>query len=871
MAMIGRTVSNYRVVARIGGGSSGAVYKAEHLTLGIPVALKFIHPEYMSDPENRIRFAREARAAAKLDHPSICKVFDYGENSDGAYIAMDFIDGDNLRDVMAKGHVHLDEALLMAIQVAEGLEHAHNHGIIHRDIKPSNLMVTFVDDGRSQIKILDFGVARSLDTTRVTKSGGIVGTASYMSPEQATGQEVDFRTDLWSLSVCLYQMVTGSVPFKGEYEHAIQYALINSPQIPVGTLRPSARPELRRIINKSLLKNPADRYQTAGEMLADLRALRREITTVLPPVQGWLWKYRNRLALGVGAILILALLGIIIIPILRPQYEANPFEKGRTRRVTHATAWEGEPNLSPDGNLVAFTSNASGNLDIYWVGLAGGDPVRLTDDPADDSDPCWLADGSGIVFTSTRQGGTGIWKTDLTGRTTSLLVAEGMHPSLSPDGIKIAFTRLDYLGNGRIFVADLADPARMRQLTGQEEGYWSHSYPSWSPDSETICYGDYHNLWVVSASGGIARQITEEGGADNHPVYSPDGRYIFFSSFRDGAASLWRVGSEGGKIQKLTPGSGPESHPDLGNGENTLVYSTQTNMGGLVLTDFRNGRTAPVESPTLDYQPCMSPDGSLLAFVSIRWNRYAGLWIHHMEDGSPLGEPVRLVEQKGSVSHPAISPDNRWVAYYLIQHEIQQRDIWIAPIPAGQPFRITDHPAADTTPAWSPDGRTLAFCSDRAGVQAIYTIPIVEGRAAGPPTRITPLEISTMYPTWSPDGTTIAFQAIKDRIQETWLIPVDGSSPARPITHQADTYIARWVRDRNEIWACGKWGGPVYEIRKIDFNGTPPSPFDPPLLMDPANEYPSFCPDHGGNLMVHSVNELKGDIWILETDEGVHF
>jgi len=462
MAMIGRTVSNYRVLAKIGGGSSGAVYKGEHLTLGIPVALKFIHPEYMTNPANRIRFAREARAAAKLDHPSICKVFDYGENKTGAFIAMDFIDGDNLRDVMAAGKVRLDDAVMMAIQIAEGLEHAHDHGIVHRDIKPSNLMVASAGNDRSQIKILDFGVARSLDTTRVTKSGGIVGTASYMSPEQAMGQEVDFRTDLWSLGVCLYQMVTGSVPFKGDYEHAIQYALINSQPIPVGTLRPNARPELRRIINKSLLKNPADRYQTAGEMLADLRALRLEISTVLPPIQGWLWKYRNRLALGVGAILILALSGIVITSITRPSYEANPFENGRTRMVTHATAWEGEPSLSPDGNLVAFTSNAAGNLDIYWVGLDGGDPVRLTDDPADDRDPCWLADGSGIVFSSTRQGVVGIWKTDLTGRTTDLLMTDSMHPALSPDGLKIAFTRLDYLGNGRIFVADLDDPAGVR-------------------------------------------------------------------------------------------------------------------------------------------------------------------------------------------------------------------------------------------------------------------------------------------------------------------------------------------------------------------------------------------------------------------------
>jgi len=869
--MIGRTVSNYRVLAKIGMGSSGAVYKAEHLTLGIPVALKFIHPENLWDPDNRTRFAREARSAASLDHASICKVFDYGENEDGAYLAMDFVDGDNLRDFIAKGPVQLDDAVLIAIQIAEGLEHAHNHGIVHRDIKPSNLMVANPDNGRAQIKILDFGVARSLDTTRVTRTGGIVGTVSYMSPEQAMGQEVDYRTDLWSLGVCLYQMVTGRVPFKGDYEHAIQYALLNAEPIPVGTLRPESRPELRRIIKKSLNKNPAARYQSASEMLVDLRALRLEISAVLPPVQGWIWKYRNRLALGVGAILILVLLGFVIIPLLQPSHETNPFEKGRIRKITHSAAWEAEPSLSPDGNLVAFTSNAAGNLDIYWVGLKGGEPVRLTDDPADDSDPCWLADGSGIVFTSNRRGETGIWKTDLTGSEPALLVEGGKHPALSPDGLKIAFSGMDTLGDGRIFVAELADPTRITKLTEYNQGYWSHIYPTWSPDSKTICYGSYHNLWAVPARGGLARPVTENGSADSHPVYSPDGRYIYFESGRDGVSTLWRTNPDGGNLQKLTPGSGPESQPDLGRGGNTLVYSTQTISRNLIVTNIRNGKKALMESPTRDYQPCLSPDGSLMAFVSVRWKRNADLWLQQLEDGEPLGEPVRLVEQQGNVSHPSISPDNRWVAYYLIQHEIQQRDIWIAPIPAGRPIRITDHPAADTTPVWSPDGRSLAFCSDRDSIQTVYTIPIVDGKAAGPLTRITPPGLSTSYPTWSPDGTNIAFQMDDGRFGDTWLVPVDGSSPPKQLTHGGGTYIARWVWGRDEIWACGKWGGPVYEIRRIDLNGAPAIPFDPPQLMDPADVVPSFCPDRSGNLMVQSGQEMKGDIWILEADEGTRF
>jgi Tol biopolymer transport system component len=554
-----------------------------------------------------------------------------------------------------------------------------------------------------------------------------------------------------------------------------------------------------------------------------------------------------------------------------PRPAANPFEQGSTRRVTHLAAWEAEPRVSPDGNLVAFTSNAAGNLDIYWVGRAGGDPVRLTDDPADDSEPRWLADGSGIVFTSTRRGRLGIWRTDLSGGQPSLMLNEARNPALSPDGRQIAFTKLDKNGNGRIFVADLADPAEITQLTGHEEGYWTHSHPAWSPDSETICYGDYHNLWTVPVGGGTARLLTHDGIADGFPVYSPDGRFIYFSSFRDGTSALWRTSRDGSRLQKLTPGSGPESQPDLGRGGNILVYSTQTGVGDVVLIDFRNGTNQRLETPTRDIQPCISPDGSLFAFVSTRWNRFADIWLQELSDQGKPGAPIRLVEQEGTVSHPCISPDNRWVAYYLIRKEQQSRDIWIAPIPAGRPIRITDHAAADVTPVWSPDGRFLAFGSDREGIHAIYTIPIEDGAAAGQPTRITSLEMSTIYPAWSPDGSSIIFQAMDSGARDTWLIPVDGSLPARPLTQQADTYMARWVWDSNEIWACGLWGGQEYEIRRIDLEGHPPVPFDPPLLMGPDNEFPSFCPDRAGNLMVHSVEEMKGDIWVLETDEDNHF
>ena len=870
-SLIGQTVSHYRVVSKLGAGANGAVYKAEHLSLGIPVALKFIHPEGLQDPETRVRFAREAKAAAVLDHTSICKVFDFDQHGDYPFFVMDYVDGVSLRDLIAAGPLPLGDAVAIAVQICAGLLQAHGAGIIHRDIKPSNLMITHRLQSALQVKILDFGVARSPESTRLTQTRGIVGTATYMSPEQAQGFPIDRRTDLWSVGVCLYEMVTGRVPFAGDYELAVQYAVVHAQPTPVGALRPEAPPELRRIINRALHKSPAGRYQDAGELLGDLQALEHDLCRPLPPFRAWLWKYRNRLALALGGLLLLAVLRTFLGPLTEQKSAANPFENGRTRQLTRSVAGESEPSLSPDGRLVAFTTDAAGNLDICWVGLAGGEPVRVTDDPADDSNPAWLADGSGIVFGSQRQDHPGIWKTDLSGKATQLLIEDGRQPALSPDGRWIAFSRLDAHGNSRIFVADLDDPSRVTPLTGDNDGYWDHENPAWSPDGRFICYGDYHDLWQVPADGGVPRRLTSEGSADQQPFYSPDGRHVYFESFRDGTSALWRVDLASGVLNKLTPGSGPEGHPGLDRTGSRLVYTTSERDCDVELVDRQRGLTHVIAGPTRDLQPAVSVDGTLLVFVSARWSNVAELWLQHLEDGAPVGEPVRLVEQDGSVAFPDISPDNRWVAYYLIHSETRSRDIWIAPIPAGRPERITTDPAADVTPGWSADGRRLAFASDRSGTQAIYVIPIEDGKAAGPEVRITPEGMSALYPKWSPDGATIAFQVGGSGGNETWLIAADGSTPPLALTRHANSQGAAWVADRGELWVSAAWNEPGVEIRSVDPTTRLVTRLDPPLFISGPTLSARFSTDRSGRSVVYQVDRRKGDIWLLEADGEVSF
>ena len=254
-------LAHYRILELAGGGGMGVVYKAEDLRLARTVALKFLPPELTRDPDAKSRFLQEARAASALDHPNICTIHEVGETDDGQlYLAMPFYDGETLRKRIERGPLPIDEAVDIAEQIARGLAKAHRGGIVHRDIKPANLMVT--SDG--VVKILDFGLAKLAGAAAITRTGSSVGTPAYMSPEQSRGEEVDHRTDLWSLGVVLYEMVAGRRPFRGEHEQAILYSLLHEEPKPLAELRPEAPPELERIVEGLLAKDPAQRYPTVG-------------------------------------------------------------------------------------------------------------------------------------------------------------------------------------------------------------------------------------------------------------------------------------------------------------------------------------------------------------------------------------------------------------------------------------------------------------------------------------------------------------------------------------------------------------------------------------------------------------------------------
>jgi len=269
--MIGKTISHYKIIEKLGEGGMGIVYKAEDTKLKRTVALKFLPAQSLPDEAERTRFVHEAQAAAALDHPNICTVYEIDETEGSTFIAMAYIDGPSLKDKIDTGPIKIEEALHIAIQIAEGLQEAHEKGIVHRDIKSSNIMLS----SKGQAKITDFGLAKLIDRTRLTKTGTTVGTIAYMSPEQTRGATVDHRTDIWSFSVLLYEMITGQLPFKGDYDQAVIYSIVNEEPEPVTGVRTGVPMELERVVNKAMAKDPAERYQTFNDLLVDLRAIAR--------------------------------------------------------------------------------------------------------------------------------------------------------------------------------------------------------------------------------------------------------------------------------------------------------------------------------------------------------------------------------------------------------------------------------------------------------------------------------------------------------------------------------------------------------------------------------------------------------------------
>ncbi len=409
------------------------------------------------------------------------------------------------------------------------------------------------------------------------------------------------------------------------------------------------------------------------------------------------------------------------------------------------------------------------------------------------------------------------------------------------------------------------NPSDVKLLTGDADGLWNHRTPAWSPDGRMICYATQHDLWLVAAAGGKARRLTRDGQWDSDPAWSRDGKRIYFSSYRGNALALWRIDVEGGAAQRLTPGSGCEHNPNLCVEGRRLVYANQTTQSGMYLRDLRSGQDTKLPGLRGDCFAAIAPDGGAVVYATDRGGETIDLWLQALDRGLPAGAPQHLTADAVNASWPTFSPDGKWLAYYRIDGE--QRDVYTIAAAGGSPTRVTDDAAVDYQPAWSPDGARLAFSSNRTGTYRIWSTPIQDGRPTAAPTCITSDTFGAYAPAWSPDGEEIAFIGRHDGSNDVWIVPARGNLPARQVTAGTDVKQVRWDPVSPALLVSGNWGENRFSLCRVSRDAGVPTPFDPPLLLGSPAALATFDISLDGHLLVFSREDLKGNIWVLETNE----
>lgn len=857
----GEHVSRYEVLDKVGQGGMGIVFRARDALLGREVALKFPWPR--ADPVVHDRFLREARAASRLSHPNVVRIFDFGKWRGLPWMVMELVDGCSLRLLMTGKAWEIPTVLEDAAGLAKALREAHAIGIIHRDVNPNNILIRQKD---GWALLMDFGLAADPSAHTVseplTGQGRVIGTTGYMSPEQVLGKNLDPRTDIFSLGAVLYEMCTGERAFEGKNPGDANDAILHLAVPPPSAINPEVPADLERVILKALAKDPVRRHRDASELVSEIAAVQGRLISAEFASSSPASSATPRIAAWAGglAVAIFAAVAATRLPSHPPPQKAG-FPAGSPLQVTRDPGCEAEPAISPDGSLIAYTSIGPDTSDIWITDPAGASRVRLTDDAAKDRSPAWFPDGSALAFVSDRGGEDAIWKMPRLGGSAVLVVPQAVDPAPSPDARRIAFARRNAAGYYRIAVSATEAPSATTWITGDEDGQLNHVQPAWSPDGTMICYADAANLWVVHLDGGRPRRLTADNAGDFEPVWSSDGRHVVFSSYREGTQALWRVAAEGGAPERLTIGTGPESEASVSRDGSRVAYSTYLNDYDIVIVDRRTRESHLIASRLYESAPTFAPGGTAVAYAAFRPGGRMDVWQQPLVAGRPIGAPRQLTDLRGTVNTPAYSSDGRWVAF---KREFEGRlAIWVTGASGGMPEPFTEGGAPARHPAWSPDGKALAYVVESGAQAHVWVAPIRDGRPAGSPRQLTSGDTTDQAPVWSADGRTIAYLSQGEREDEIRFVPAAGGA-SRRIARRVGVGRLRWEKETGWLWFSALSARGVAQLWKVSPDGGEPVSAGDPGLFAEAASAGDFELSSDGRLLAYTRQQTRGDVWLVE-------
>ncbi|HEU4794529.1 MAG TPA: protein kinase, partial [Pyrinomonadaceae bacterium] len=863
----------------------------------------------------------EARAASALNHPNIIVIYEIFEADETLMMATEFVDGVTLRQRLTSSALNLKEVLSISIQVADALAAAHKAGIIHRDIKPENIMLR--PDG--YVKVLDFGLAKLSEPGAAksfaesspgpikTGSGVVIGTVGYMSPEQARGQNVDARSDIFNFGAVMYEMVAGQKPFRGETPSDTFAAILKTEPPSLLRIAPNTPAELVRIVTKALRKDREERYQSVKDLLLDLKSLKEELdfqtkldrsttptSSEAVAAQTFRTSTESRSetdeikiavstithSLGVqfkrhkaGVILASAVLALLIVggsiglyKLLtrnRTQPVAGP-KILKTTQVTFSPGLDGFPSLSPDGNSVAYSSDQNGNFEIYIKQLSpGGGELQLTNDGQQNIHPSWSPDGQRIAYHSKKHGG--IWVVSALGGAPRQLTETGVRPAWSPDGSFIAFQSAV---SGVVFGSRTMPPSIIlivpaqggtpRPVTQPGNPSGGHSSPSWSPDSKRIAFevSDYLSIavWSIAADGSDPKKMI--GGSQ--PVYSGDGRYMYFLTGEKAEAELARMplsatGDPIGQPVTVLQAGGGSVFSEFAisrDGVRVLyrVDRTVSNLRTISLspTGDPSGPSAIFASDTSSRNslPRFSPDGRKIVLNRWRTSMSVDLWVADA-DGKNL---TQLTNNPGVDSQASWLPgDDRLV--FLTERDARHLRLWTVSLTTGKQEFLMDLGEGIQFAALSPDGKQVAYNFVTNGIMNVWLAKLENGERR----QLTFDTEMAGFPCWSPDGRLIAYEVKRGEDDQLMVIPSNGGQPVQLTNDKGRSWPHSFSPDGDKVAFAGQRDG-VWNIYSIDMNTRTQKQLTDYTKLSAFVRYPAWAT----NQIVYEYAETTANLWMLE-------